>query len=152
SRLARRALSSSSRSAIRPGRSADGSTATTRRSGIPPRSSKPGQRQKCGCWRGRFWRPTHDARRRLHRLLLHAFDAYTSPVPALSNQDRGERQRGVGSVKHRGRTYARQAPTKAQQRAALTTLLTMREKPLTDADRVSLSRSYGVTVSEVDSI
>jgi len=58
----------------------------------------------------------------------------------------------VGSVKPRGRTFARQAPTKAFLRAALRSLLVMREKPLTDADRVSLSRSYGVTVSEVDSI
>lgn len=55
-------------------------------------------------------------------------------------------------MKPRGRTFARQAPTKAQLRAALTALLTMRDKPLSDADRVSLSRSYGVTVSEVDSI
>jgi hypothetical protein len=55
-------------------------------------------------------------------------------------------------VRRGGRTFSRPAPTKAQQRTALRSLLVMRDRPLTDSDKVSLSRSYGVTVSEIDSL
>lgn len=55
-------------------------------------------------------------------------------------------------MKPRGRTFARSTPTKAELRSRLRMLLVMRDKPLTDSDRVSLSRSYGVTVSEIDSM
>lgn len=52
----------------------------------------------------------------------------------------------------RARSFAKPSPTKAQQRAALTALAIMRDRPLTDADKVSLSRSYGLTVSEIERI
>lgn len=55
-------------------------------------------------------------------------------------------------MKPRGRTFSRPAPTKAFLRAALRSLLVMREKPLSDADKVSLSRSYGMTVAEIESV
>lgn len=51
----------------------------------------------------------------------------------------------------RGR-FSRPSPSKAQQRAALTALAIMRDKPLSDADKVSLSRSYGLTVAEIERI
>ncbi|MBT2133964.1 hypothetical protein KK137_06420 [Croceibacterium sp. LX-88] len=50
------------------------------------------------------------------------------------------------------RRFANKTPNKAHQRAALTALLTMRDKPLSDSDKVSLSRSYGMPVSEIESI
>lgn len=55
-------------------------------------------------------------------------------------------------MKRPGRTYSRPSPTKAQQRAALTTLLTLREKPLDATALASLSRSFGLPVGEIESI
>lgn len=48
------------------------------------------------------------------------------------------------------RRYGSKRMTKTHNRTALRSVLVMREKPLTDADKVSLARSYGVTVEDVE--
>jgi hypothetical protein len=55
-------------------------------------------------------------------------------------------------MRPRGRSFSKPSPAKAQQRAAVTSIAIMRERPLTDADKVSLSRSYGLPVAEIERI
>lgn len=50
------------------------------------------------------------------------------------------------------RRFGSKKPSTSQQRVALQSLLAMREKPLSDADKVSLSRSYGLSVSEIEQV
>lgn len=52
----------------------------------------------------------------------------------------------------RQRSYGSKQPSRAQHRAALLAVLTGREKPLTDADKASLARSFGATVAEVEQV
>ena len=50
------------------------------------------------------------------------------------------------------RQYGSKKPSRASQVQAVRMIALMRDKPLTDSDRVSFSRSYGLTVSEIDHI
>lgn len=52
----------------------------------------------------------------------------------------------------RPRSFGSKQVSKAYHRVALRRVLMMREKPLTDADKISLSRSHGVSVSVVESV
>jgi hypothetical protein len=48
------------------------------------------------------------------------------------------------------RRFGNKAPSKKAHRAALVALLIRRDKPLDEAALISLSRSYGATVSEIE--
>lgn len=50
------------------------------------------------------------------------------------------------------RQYGSKRVSKAHNRAALRGVLVMREKPLTETDKASLARSYGVRVEDVERI
>lgn len=52
----------------------------------------------------------------------------------------------------RPRSFGSKQVSKAYHRTALRSVLMMREKPLSDADKISLSRSHGVSLEQIEGL